>query len=90
MVGCFVRRACVLRRGDDAGFSLTQAGQHLLRIRANRGDNSHAGDDDATHGLPSRLLRLAQLVRRVEADLQVLGAIDGFAIGQNDAVADAL
>ena len=49
----------------DAGARLAQARQHLLSIVADRGDDAHAGDDDASHTSLQMSLRLATLeVRR--------------------------
>ena len=43
----------VLLRAHDAGLALSERGQHLLGVVADRGDNPHAGHDHASHARTS-------------------------------------
>ena len=93
----------VFFRARNAGAALAQAGQHFLRVVADRGDDPHAGDDDAPHPilLNVRVIgrikskRIAFKLRRPrlggaeQADAHVLDLIYALAVGLQPAVGDA-
>ena len=82
----------------NAGLGLAQARQHFLRVVADRGDDPHAGDDDASHPFaPAMFLRrlawrslgLARLCGAEQADAHVLDLVDAPPVGLQPAVGDA-
>src|SRR5262249_8225454 len=78
----------VIGNPADTGLGFAQARQHFLRIVADRGDDAHSGDDDATHVMLLRLHLRGELFRAEQTDLQILGRIDGDAVRFGDAIGD--
>ena len=100
--GSRVRR--ISRRVTMPDRAFAQAGEHFLRVVADRRDDPHAGDDDTSHRRsphcpPSMsAINIGGIAVQAQpagargleqADAQILGLIDALAVGLQPAVGDA-